>query len=64
MPPKKSGATIPAMLISGDTDPSRLIEASARAWPLLHKPVDSVHLRHVITELLAPAARERNGNTV
>jgi signal transduction histidine kinase/CheY-like chemotaxis protein len=56
--------TIPAMLISGDTDPSRLIEASARAWPLLHKPVDSVHLRHVITELLAPAARERNGNTV
>lgn len=56
--------TIPAMLISGDTDPSRLIEASARAWPLLHKPVDSVHLRQVIAQLLSPATRERDGNTV
>ncbi|MGQ7932645.1 ATP-binding response regulator [Paraburkholderia sp. D1E] len=56
--------TIPALLISGDTDPSRLIEASARAWPLLHKPVDSVYLRSVITQLLAPATLERDGNTV
>lgn len=56
--------TIPALLISGDTDPSRLIEASARAWPLLHKPVDSVYLRSVITQLLAPATLEQDGNAI
>lgn len=49
--------TIPAMLLSGDTDPRRLSEASARAWPLLHKPVDSVHLGNMIAQLLAPVAQ-------
>lgn len=45
--------TIPAILISGDTDPQRLIEATARAWPLLHKPVDAPSLRRTIEALLA-----------
>ncbi|MCY1166164.1 Sensor histidine kinase RcsC [compost metagenome] len=47
---------IPAILMTGDTDPQRLIEASARAWPLLHKPVDASHLRRVIAQTLAQAA--------
>ncbi|WP_231949216.1 ATP-binding response regulator [Herminiimonas arsenitoxidans] len=49
--------TIPAILMTGDTDPQRLAEASARAWPLLHKPVDAAHLRQVIVETIAQAAR-------
>lgn len=48
--------TIPAMLLSGETDPRRLNEACARAWPLLHKPVDAVDLGNMIGQLLAPAA--------
>lgn len=48
--------TIPAILISGDTDPRRLTEASARGWPLLHKPVDAASLKQTIEELLASGA--------
>lgn len=47
--------TIPAILVSGDTDPQRLIEASARAWPLLHKPVDAQLLRRTIEQVLDAA---------
>ncbi len=38
-------ATIPAILITGDTAPDRLIEASAGGLPLLHKPVSGARLR-------------------
>lgn len=44
---------IPALLVSGDTDPQRLIEVAARGWPLLHKPVDPALLRSTIAQLLA-----------
>lgn len=44
--------SIPAILMSGDTDPQRLVEASARAWPLLHKPVDAQLLRRTIEQTL------------
>ncbi|WP_174990580.1 ATP-binding response regulator [Pandoraea captiosa] len=44
--------TIPAILLSGDTDPQRIVEASARAWPLLHKPVDAQLLRHTVEQAL------------
>ena len=56
--------TIPAVLMSGDTDPQRLIEASARAWPLLHKPVDPAHLRQVLAQMLAHDATDANANTL
>jgi signal transduction histidine kinase/CheY-like chemotaxis protein len=46
------GATIPAFLISGDTAPERLREASASGFHLLHKPVLPITLRAVISELL------------
>ena len=46
------GAPIPAFLISGDTAPERLREASASGYHLLHKPVMPMTLRAMISQLL------------
>jgi len=45
-------APIPAFLISGDTAPERLREASASGYYLLHKPVLPITLRAVVSQLL------------
>lgn len=45
--------TIPALLITGDTDPQRLREARACGVPLLHKPVEPRELYRQIVNLLA-----------
>jgi CheY-like chemotaxis protein len=45
-------AQIPAFLISGDTAPERLREASASGYYLLHKPVLPMSLRAVVSQLL------------
>ncbi|MFY0478412.1 ATP-binding response regulator [Achromobacter marplatensis] len=47
---------LPALLISGDTDPARLAETAARGIPLLHKPVVVQALRERVTSLLQDAA--------
>ena len=47
---------LPALLVSGDTDPARLAEAAARGIPLLHKPVQVLALRERVTALLQDAA--------
>lgn len=47
-----SDPPIPALLVSGDTDPGRLIEAADRNIPLLHKPVEVEDLRAHVTALL------------
>ncbi len=56
-----AGMTIPSLLISGDTDPERLVEARTHGYHMLHKPVHPVTLRAVLTGLLkqsgASAAR-------
>jgi len=39
------GATVPALLMSGDTGPELVREASARGHPLVHKPVLPMELR-------------------
>jgi CheY-like chemotaxis protein len=44
--------SIPAILISGDTDPKRLGEARDSGYNLLHKPVDAMRLRAVLNKLL------------
>ncbi|WP_246174018.1 ATP-binding response regulator [Paraburkholderia hayleyella] len=44
---------IPVLLVSGDTDPSRLTQAAEREIPLLHKPVEVDALRGWIDRLLA-----------
>ena len=44
-------ASIPAVLISGDTAPERLRDAKDRGYILLHKPVDPMRLRAVMHQL-------------
>jgi signal transduction histidine kinase len=46
------GVPFPALLISGDTAPERLREASARGHLLLHKPVAPAALRATLNHLL------------
>jgi CheY-like chemotaxis protein len=46
------GAPIPAFLISGDTAPERLREASALGFHLLQKPVSPMKLRTTLNRLL------------
>lgn len=46
---------LPALLVSGDTDPARLAEAAARRIPLLHKPVSVPALRERVAALLLAA---------
>jgi signal transduction histidine kinase/ActR/RegA family two-component response regulator len=41
-------AAVPAVLITGDTAPDRLIEAHAGRLELLHKPVASEQLKHLL----------------
>ena len=46
------GAPVPAFLISGDTAPERLREASACGYHLLQKPVSPMTLRTTLSRLL------------
>jgi signal transduction histidine kinase/CheY-like chemotaxis protein len=56
-----AGAPIPAFIITGDTAPERLREASAGGFSLLHKPVSPMALRTTLNRLLrAPAASQRS----
>ena len=48
------GAPVPAFLISGDTSPDRLREASANGYHLVHKPVPAMALRAALHRLLKP----------
>ena len=50
--------TLPAMLITGDTAPSRLAEAEASGLLLLHKPVSNGKLRAAIVNLIASGGKE------
>jgi two-component system, sensor histidine kinase len=49
---------VPAFLITGDTAPERLREASAAGFHLLHKPVSPMALRTTLGRLLKPQAAE------
>jgi signal transduction histidine kinase len=51
------GTAVPAFLISGDTAPDRLREARAGGLHLLHKPVPSITLRAMLSELLIEGAQ-------
>ncbi|HXF46404.1 MAG TPA: ATP-binding protein, partial [Burkholderiaceae bacterium] len=46
---------LPAILISGDTDPQRLLQAHEAGFPLLHKPLSAQQLQQAITEALGDA---------
>jgi signal transduction histidine kinase len=45
-------AEIPAFLVSGDTNPEPLREARANGYYLLHKPVDPMALRAMVSQVL------------
>jgi signal transduction histidine kinase/CheY-like chemotaxis protein len=45
------GASIAAILVSGDTAPERLRDAKDKGYILLHKPVDPMQLRTVMHQL-------------
>ncbi len=47
-----AGVAVPAFVITGDTAPERLREASAGGLPLLHKPVSPMRLRALVNQLL------------
>ncbi len=51
---ERFGETLPALLLSGDTGPETLQEATARKVPLLHKPVRPAKLRAALSHLLEP----------
>jgi CheY-like chemotaxis protein len=45
-------AEIPAFLVSGDTSPELLRQARASGYHLLHKPVDPMTLRAMVSYVL------------
>ena len=51
---RQRGATIPVLLITGDTAPDRLRQAKSLGLPLLHKPVKPARLRAALSHLCAP----------
>jgi signal transduction histidine kinase/FixJ family two-component response regulator len=55
------GASIPTILISGDTAPDRLRDARDKGYILLHKPVDPMRLRAVMHQLFKDHERHRQG---
>ena len=40
--------TIPTYILTGDTSPQRILEASELGFPLLHKPIDAHALRSIL----------------
>lgn len=48
---------LPVILLTGDTAPERLKEASASGFKLLHKPVELPELRSTLLELLSKDSR-------
>lgn len=48
------GAGLPAILLSGDTDPKVRVEAADKGLPILHKPVRPAKLRAALRALIEP----------
>ncbi len=42
--------TVPTYILTGDTSPQRILEASQLGFPLLHKPIDAHALRSILGE--------------
>jgi len=52
----KLGVDVPAFLVSGDIDPTLLREARTNGFHMLHKPVEPMALRALVTQLLKKQA--------
>ncbi|MFT4174424.1 MAG: ATP-binding protein [Rhodocyclaceae bacterium] len=55
---RRYGATLPGLLLSGDTGPDTLRRATEDNVPLLHKPVRPARLRAAVTRLISGTALE------
>jgi len=56
------GSAVPALLITGDTAPERLRDATASGYRLLHKPIAPMALRAMLNRLLS--ARDSGAETM
>lgn len=52
---KAFGATIPGVLVTGDTAVDRLRHAAASGLPILHKPVNGRQLLDILQRSIGPA---------
>jgi CheY-like chemotaxis protein len=59
---RKFGYPIPAFLISGDVSSDCLRAAANQGYQLLHKPVDPMTLRAIVTQLLKDREQPIHGN--
>ncbi len=50
------GAAVPAIIVTGDTDPARIREAAGSGFPLLHKPLSPMRLRAALASCLEARA--------
>lgn len=50
---KAVGSYVPAMILTGDTEPARIAEATASGYVLLHKPVSPSILKQTINDVIA-----------
>jgi two-component system, sensor histidine kinase len=39
---------VPTYILTGDTSPQRILEASQLGFPILHKPIDAHTLRAIL----------------
>ncbi|WP_050478273.1 hybrid sensor histidine kinase/response regulator [Herbaspirillum rhizosphaerae] len=56
-------ADVPAIIVTGDTSPQGISQASASGYQVLHKPLDPSQLRTTMSQLLAVAQEERAAST-
>jgi CheY-like chemotaxis protein len=50
---ERLGQKVPGLILTGDTEPARLAEASASGFELLHKPMEAHRLQEAIERLLS-----------
>lgn len=50
---KRLGRRVPGLILTGDTEPARLVEANASGFELLYKPIEAEQLRQAIERLLS-----------
>ncbi|MGH6882161.1 MAG: hybrid sensor histidine kinase/response regulator [Hypericibacter sp.] len=50
---ERLGLKVPGLILTGDTEPARLAEASASGFELLHKPIEAHRLQDAIERLLS-----------
>jgi len=50
---ERLGRKVPGLILTGDTEPARIAEASASGFELLHKPIEAQALQEAVERLLS-----------